>query len=413
MPSSRMKKKLGCLVLFFLPVLFCDPVLLYADFKLQDSIREFGEKRWVQAGPRRLKAGPLRIHPSLRTAVTYDDNVYLTHTKKKSDVIFTVVPGAIIELPIDKHQIALGYEADFETLTINSHQNAQNQNFFALADFHFPSWYVNCLERLIHTSDRAGTTFTQRIKRLDQSLTPKFGYKWKRATFEVGYLNFMRRFDQTVYKPYNFNENGLTGVFYYDLFARLKALVDYMWAQIDYPGDHTRKNTINQARIGLEGEIFPELLVKLRIGPQFKDYHLRSRHNFNSWVASAEIEYEMRKNLRFEVGVNREAVEATFADVNYYIENGIHFRTEYTFRPQWVGYLELGWYLNDYQERATIENRSGYRHDNHIMAKPGLRYLFRDWLEFELSYQFFRRNSNFSFFSYGDHQVTFTSLLKY
>jgi hypothetical protein len=408
-----MKKiqQIVCGACFF--ALLVSPEVARADFKLQDAIREFGEKRWVQVGPTRLKAGPLRIHPSLRNAVTFDDNVYLTRTKRRSDVIFTVAPGVIIELPIDKHQIVVGYEADFETLTINSHQNAQDQNFFSLVNLHFPSWYVNCLERFMHTSNRAGTTFTERIKRFDHSLNPKLGYKWKRATIEAGYINFFRRFDQSIYKLYNFNQNGLTGVFYYDLFARMKIVLDYMWTQIDYPGDRTRKNTVNQARIGFEGEIFPELLVKFRIGPQFKHYHLRARHNFNSWVGTAELKYQMRQNLRFELGLHREAVEATFDPVNYYIEQGVRFRAEYALRPQWITYLEFGWYLNHYQERATVGDRSGYRRDSHIITKPGLRYLFRDWMEFELSYQFLRRNSNFTFFNYGDHQVTFTSVLKY
>jgi hypothetical protein len=386
---------------------------VFADYQLQDCIREFGEKRWVKSGPDRLKVGPFKLHPHLRTKFEYDDNVYLTHTKARKDFVFTVAPGAVIELPIDKHQVTVGYEGDIQTLAENSNQNRQDQHFFALGDFHFPSWYLNVLEKLDFTSERSGTTFTQRIPRMDQLVNPKIGYKWKRATFEADYRNFIREFRRTVDKPYNFRENAWTGVFYYDLYARLKALVDYTFSQIEYPSNHTRNLHINQSRVGLQGELIPEMFVNLRVGPQFRTYRYHERHDFNSWVASGELAYLWRKNWRFKAEFTREAIEATFQNVNYYVRHGLRGVIEYKFRPRWVVSEEF-WYAKDnYAERATSDDRSGFRHDNNFSSKTGIKYLFRDWVEFELAYEWYRRNSNFSNQTYNDNRISFTSLMKY
>ncbi|MFA7002329.1 MAG: outer membrane beta-barrel protein, partial [Candidatus Omnitrophota bacterium] len=239
-------KRAGALFLSIFIILIQSSAPAFADYQLQDSIKEFGEKRWIKTGPTRIKAGPLRIHPYLKTKFEFDDNVYLSHSKARKDFVFDVAPGAVIEIPIDRHQVTVGYEGDIETLAINSTQNTQDQHFFALGDFNFPSWYLNVLEKLDITSDRAGTTFTSRIPRIDQLVNPKLGYRWKRMTFEGGFRQFIRDFQRTVDKPFDFQERAWTGVLYYDLFARLKALADYTFSQIEYPGAHTRNSHLNQ-----------------------------------------------------------------------------------------------------------------------------------------------------------------------
>ena len=165
---------------FFLLLLFLllTPNPVHADFKILDAIEEFGEKRFVKTTPSRLKLGPVGIYPTLRNTVTFDNNIFLEPNDAKEDVVFNIQPGVILDLPIDAHQIAVGYEADFEVFSKDRHstQNDQNQNMFALVDLRFPSFYINLLEKFSETSGRAGTTFTSRIPRFDQSVNPKIGF---------------------------------------------------------------------------------------------------------------------------------------------------------------------------------------------------------------------------------------------
>ena len=211
----------------------------------------------------------------------------------------------------------------------------------------------------------------------------------------------------------DFQFSEWTGVIYYDMFARLKALVEYQVAQIDYDDAFSRNGTFQQVRMGFEGDVLPNLLVKLRVGPQFRDYEEDDQPNFNSWVADFSAEYSLRDNIKMEFGFSREAVEATFATVNFYKEHALRAGIEYGFRPKWTLSSEFLYFRHDYEERATVAGRTGFRRDHHAQVNVGLRYLFRDWLEFETFYKYLRRNSNFSSFDYTNHQVSMTTSLAY
>lgn len=388
---------------------------VYADFQLLDAIKEFGEKRYVAPQPSRLKAGPVTFHPFIKNSVEYDSNILLESGDPRGDVVFNIQPGAIIEAVLDKHQIVAGYEADFEIFSKPRHarQNDQNQSFFVLADLNFPNWYINVLEVFKETSGRAGTTFTERIPRFDQSIHPKVGYKWKRFTLEAGYRHFLRDFRRQGDDVFDFQMNEWTAVLFYDLFARLKALFEGQVGQIDYDDNYTRNGTFTQFRLGLEGDIIPNLSVKLRTGVQFRNYETSSEPDFNSFVGALELRYAWRQNLIFNLDAERTPIEATFGDVNYYLRHRIAGGFEYQVRYQWVFFQEFQYFRDNYAERAASGSRFGYRHDNHFGTETGLKYTPQDWLQFQLSYQFLRRDSNFSTFDYTDHRVTLSSTLAY
>ncbi|HTL47451.1 MAG TPA: outer membrane beta-barrel protein [Verrucomicrobiae bacterium] len=386
-----------------------------ADFQLTDAIKEFGERRFVDLPPARLKAGPVIVHPSMRNKVEYDSNVFLEDTDGKKDTIFEVLPGVVLDLPVNKHRVTVGYEADMEFFGKGRDrtQNDQNQNFFTLANFHFTNGYVNVLEQLSETSGRAGTTFTSRIPRYDQSIYPKIGYRWKRLIFEEGFRHQVRDFRRQVDDSLDFQFTEWTSVIFYDLFARLKALVEYQLAQIDYDDSPTRQGTFNQFRIGLEGQPLPNLTTKIRIGPQFRNYQTSSKPDFYSWVADMSVEYQVRKNWKVSLDLTRKAVEATFFDIAYYKQHLAGVGIAYRIRPAWEVFTKTRVYRQDYAERATVGSQTGYRHDRYFNIKTGLRYEPRDWMQFELAYELARRHSNFSTFGYTDHIISLSSALLY
>ncbi|MCM8775165.1 MAG: outer membrane beta-barrel protein, partial [Candidatus Omnitrophica bacterium] len=409
-------KKSGIFYLIaFLFFLTQFPLKLFAEYKFLDAIEEFGERRFVRSRPSRIQAGPLRIHPRLRTKAEYDSNILMETEDEREDVIYTITPGTILQIPVDKHQLTVGYEADIEIFSKSRHakQNDQNQTFFSLLDVHFPSWYVNVYDKLVETSSRSGTTFTDRIPRIDHAINPKAGYRWKRMTFEAGFQHFVRDFRRHSEKPFDFQSIEWSGVLFYDLFARLKAVMEYQLAQIDYPNVFYRNGTFHQVRAGVEGEILPDLVIKLRTGPQFRNYQRSYKPDFNSWVASLVTTYTIRKDLKLEFTFARQPVEATFHDVNFFKQHIFKFGGSYKFRLKWTLFADAEYKRQDYAERATVLSQTGFRHDDHFFWETGLRYAFREWLGFELAYQYFRRDSNFSIYDYTDHRVSLASNFSY
>ena len=392
------------------------PALVFADYRLYDAIEEFGEHRYVKPEtPANLKAGPVRIHPSLRTRAAYDSNILFEDEDAREDVVFNVKPGAILELPIDKHQIAVGYEADFENFVKkrDHSQNDQNQSFFALADFRFPSFYINALDKLEATSSRAGTTFTSRIPRIDHTINPKVGYHWKRLTFETGYNNFIRNFRHQGNEIFDFKVNEWNAVIFYDLFARLKALMEYQLGKISYDNNESRDGLVNQFRLGLEGEIIPHLVLKARGGMQFRNYYYSSETDFNSWVASLSAEYAIRSNIRLKADLSREPLEANFQEVNFYIRHSVGLGIEYDIHPRWTVFGGAKYFKDFYRERATVQNMTGFRRDKHVGLNTGLRYNPREWWKMELAYEFLHRTSNFPGQDYNENLVYISSAFVY
>ncbi len=402
--------------LIFLSLFLGRTFTAYADFKLLDAIEEFGERRYVKTKPSRIITGPVRWHPTLHSASTYDSNILLEHQDPHEDVFFNVQPGVIAELPINKHQIVVGYEADFEMFSKSkdARQNAQNQNFFTLADFRFTSWYANILERFSETSGRSGTTFTQRIPRFDQSVQPKIGYHWKRFTVETGFRHFLRDFRHTVDNAFDFHETAWTGVLYYDLFARLKALMEYQISQMNYDHNHSRDGTFNQIRAGLEGELMPNLRVKARSGIQIRNYYKKSHTDFSSWVADIWVEYKIRPNFKLMSRMGLEPVEATFGNVDYYLESRYGFGFEYAPWLRWVLFANFDYIRQGYAERTVVDaTDTRFRRDHYFNGRYGIRYLTNDWMQWELAYENLLRRSNFSDLQYVDHRVSLSSTLSY
>lgn len=410
----KSNKKIFAVLLFF-TFMIGAAFPAFAEFKLLDAIQEFGEKRFVKTTPTRWHAGPVAIHPTLRKSVTYDSNVLLQPDDQNDDVVFNLQPGVILELPINKHQLAVGYEADFEIFSKarNANQTDQNQNFFALADFQFPSWYINILETFSETSGRSGTTFTERIPRYDQTVYPKIGYKFKRFTFETGFRHTVRDFRRKVDGAIDFHVQEWSEVIYYDLFARLKALFETQVGEINYNHNHQRDGFIYQTRLGLEGELMPNLKVKARSGIQLRNYYKDANVDFRSWIADVRADYQVRPSVKVYAGFSRQPVEATFGDVNYFLEHAYFMGAEYTLLTKWKLYTEPRYVRDSYSERVEGTGRTGFRRDHHWEWKTGLQYLIQEWWSMELAYEYLRRNSNFSDFDYTDNRVSLTSKLAY
>ncbi len=415
MLSGLFSKKASFSFFLLLVLLFLGIPTARADFKLLDAIQEFGERRFVKPEPARLQVGPIRVHSQFRQKATYDDNILLEDEDEREDVIWNLQPSVILELPVNTHQIAVGYEADFEIFSKSRHANQtdQNQNAFALVDLRFPDWYINILDHLSETSGRSGTTFTSRIPRIDHSIHPKIGYRWRRFILEVGYRHFTRDFRRQIDDSLDFQLNEWTMVLFYDLFARLKALFETQVSQIDYDDNFSRNGTFTQFRVGVEGELRPNLEIKARTGVQFRNYEVESEPDFNSWVASLRMDYHWRENVLFTLSMERVPLEATFGNVNFFKRHIIRFGTEYGFATRWTLFHNFKYYRDSYAERASAGTRSGFRRDNHLTFETGLRFAASEWWELEMAYEFLYRNSNFNTFDYTDNRFSVTSVFTY
>ncbi|MDD5670937.1 MAG: outer membrane beta-barrel protein [Candidatus Omnitrophica bacterium] len=404
--------------LFFITCVICLVSFsesLFAEYKITDAMQQFGEKRFLAPKPARLRLGPLRVHPTFRSQVEYDSNIFLENHDSREDVIFDIVPGGIIEIPFDTHQITVGYEADREIFSKARHadQTEWNQYFFSLIDLRFPNWYVNVLEKFAATSSRAGTTFTTRIPRYDQTVNPKIGYRWGRTTLEAGYNCFLRQFRRSTDDQRTFNLNEWSGVVYYDLFARLKLLLEDKISRIEYPDNFQRNGRFNSLLVGFEGELWPRLITRLRTGWEYRKYDETFKEGFNSWVGVFDAQYQWRERTKIRFSMERAPIEATFGNVNYFTRHIFRLGFDYLMGFRWTYFQDHKVYLDHYAERTTLNAETKFRHDTTLAIATGFRYRLLEWMSLELAYEFARRGSNYTTFSYTDNRVSLMTTVDY
>ena len=70
---------------------------------------------------------PIKVHPHLDLAATYDDNILISHTNQLSDVYFTISPGLeLFHGDVDHNYVSLDYTAGIQRFLQHGSQDAFN-----------------------------------------------------------------------------------------------------------------------------------------------------------------------------------------------------------------------------------------------------------------------------------------------
>lgn len=384
-------------------VLFIAVFVFTGDSLALEFLDDFGEKTGLKDVRKRLEMGPLSLHPFVRQQMSYDSNVFLEPDDEKEDVIWTTTPGIIADLKFDDHLIEASYKCDFENFTKFSSQNDQNQRFDTLLDLHFPDWYVNNTYRLEQTSSRAGTTFTQRIGRLENTVNTSVGYKWNQLTLEADYHLFHRRYSSKTYQQYDYHVNVVGTTLFLDLTKKTQAFVEYAHGFIDYRTNQNRDGNFDRVRGGVRGKILPRLTAIAKLGWESRRYHGDNEPGFNSFSAEVSARQQFTSRTAVEIGYYRGPEEATFLDNSFFTQDRLFTRIEQKFFRSVLFVADLG-FTNQRYEQATLVGRDwGTRRDRIYLTNVFLKYDFRDWWDFTVGYKFKWRDSKFNAFDYKDH----------
>ncbi len=366
-------------------------------------VDDFGEKTGLKDARKRLTAGPLKLHPYVVQQMSYDSNVFLEPNDRKDDVIWVTTPGIIADLNLGDHLIEVDYRCDFENFTKFSDQNDQNQYFKALVDLSFPDWYVNAEHRLAQTSSRAGTTFTQRIGRLENTTQTTIGYKWNQLQAELDYHLFNRTFNSSTYKQWDYNVNRIGTTLFFELTKKTQAFVEYAHGFIVYRNNRDRDGNFDRVRGGLKGQLLPRLTTITKMGWESRRYRGKNEAGFNGFSAEMAFRYAATSRTAVETGLYHGPEEATFLDVANYTESRMFARLEQKLWTSMLFTTDLSYARQEYDQRTLIAGSWGKRVDDLFRIDTALKYDFKEWWTFSVGYRFAFRNSKFDSFDYKDN----------
>jgi hypothetical protein len=352
-------------------------------------------KQTFEAGNGNLRLGPVRVHPFLSVGEMFDSNVFLQPTDTQSDFITVISPGFILNLPLGRHQVSVGYRGGL-------------------------SWYLQ--DEVQRTNERPNTQFDPLIERWQNDGATGTEYKFAdRWAASLNYLNILYAYEnqpplpdgtlQNYGSELNRVEQYASVDLYYLVAPKTSLLAEYTYIPINYANDttaETRNNYSNVGRVGVRGRITSKITALAKVGYQAKVFNNPGQDGYDGPVANLSVVYQPTDWTQLTLLFDRETQEASFLQQgdDFYVWTGGSLLLEHVFTPKLRAFV-LGAIGNADYGRSQ-------RNDDLYEGSVGIRYQIQDYLAVSGQYLYEQRvsaNTPGYDFDYTDNRVFVRVLL--
>ncbi|MDP8236377.1 MAG: outer membrane beta-barrel protein [Candidatus Erginobacter occultus] len=340
-----------------------------------------------------ISQGSLVIHPRLEIRGEYDDNIFLTDRDRKEDLIGVLVPGIALEFPWDENLLLLDYQASLFYYREYSDQNHDDHRLHGRISLLAAPFSLKAEDTFLKTSSRENTDFADRVERTENTGKAALIYLANKFQVQGGYENYLYRYDERVYRPYDHTEHRgiLTG--FLQVAPKTKSLLEYTYSRILYRDNKDRDGYYNEVRAGFIGEITSKLTGTAKIGYQERRYREDSIwDDYRGIVGYALLEQVFSREHDLRLAWERSVQESTFAGNSYYLLNRgwIYYSRQLDHKIR--GFIRLQY--SNYRYPESNLGREGKRRDNIWEPEVGIRYQVQSWLAAEFKYRYRNRDSN-------------------
>jgi hypothetical protein len=348
-----------------------------------------------------------KVTPFVSERVEYESNIFQVPSGSQDDVIFKTIPGFVLELPLGRHKIDLGFRA--EILRYVDLQNQDTEHYFILGNvlLDFPGGLkVKLKEDFARTSDPPGTELTGRIQSTTNVLSPSVEYGFtQRYAIGLDYVWANVRFAEVV-NQLDRDEHtvGLTG--FYRVQPKTDLLVNFSYGIKDFENASNRDVNRYIGAVGVRGEITPRLVSTFRVGYEVRDPDHGSIGAYQGVVVGGDFVYSPTDRTRITLVTERAVQESVFATNVAFLANLVTLSAEHFLTPKLLLTGRLFGGNGDYFEKARKVNGSfDWRNDWIYAASIGVEYQIQKWLGVSADYTHSRRDSNFDNFDFKDDLV--------
>jgi len=357
-----------------------------------------------------LHVGALRIHPYASVGVGYTDNVYLTHTAEVSDTYYLVSPGIELVLPVKKHSFSLNYTADHYTYRERDNADRTIHNATGIADLN--PW------RRLNIQIRDAFTRGEDLPDFEGGRSSPFIWNspsidasydiTSRLAVGAGYQHGTKRYDRSIDQIDDYEENGVSGRFYFRILPKTSLVMVYHYEARDYDERPTQDNDSHRLEGGVTWEITPKSTGTVRVGYMQTDYHRLDRTD-GAFSYLVNLIYQLRPKTTVSLEGVREILDTSLADRNLlfgndYVTTQIAATLSHRYR-KFTGRLRAGYIHDDYLHDDLGSGKK--RKDNLFRGEFGINYAPRKWLNLGGSYRYTRLNSNFEIEEYTENVFLF------
>ncbi len=184
--------------------------------------------------------------------------------------------------------------------------------------------------------------------------------------------------------------------------------VEYKLIDAAYDDRTQTDNTSQFFYGGVKWDTTEKLALLLKLGYQKKKFvHVDlGQGDFEGFVYDLQFTYRYSEKTSFKLDTYRTNEETDNFLASDQTVLGVGFTYNQKFSEKWSGNLVLAYEDADYSNfHLAIEED---RDDEIFSIRPALEYLFREWLMFELAYEYESRESTVDFFNYDTNTVMFS-----
>ena len=344
-----------------------------------------------------MHLGPLRIHPYVSASAGYTDNVYLTETNTESDTFYLLSPGVKLILPIQRHTINVDYTVDRYLYTKQDEANRTVHNATGRLD-------LNPTKRLnVQVKD----AFTRSEDPPDFEGDRTSPFVWNKAAVDgvyditsrlavgMGYQHGTKRYDRTVDRIDDYDEDGLSGQVFLKIFPKMSLVAFYQYRDRDYDRRQAEDSESHRVEGGVAWKIGPKSTGTARVGYVETDYDRLNRTD-DTLSYFVDFTHELRPKTTLSVEGVREILDTSRTDDNLafsnaYVSSQIAAQLSHRYR-KFTGRVRGAYIQDDY-----LYDDSGLgkkRRDDLLRAEFGIDHAIRKWLSWGGTYRYSRLNSN-------------------
>ncbi len=325
-----------------------------------------------------------RIRPLLTTGVTFDDNIFITNSNRKSDFIFNINAGLSLEFGdfrnLKDNYLLLEYLATGFFFNRYTSQNSFDQSASALGQYRFENLAVQAESRYqtLSGAERQVGAFTDRSLFFN-ALRLNYDYSGKTSLdFEIS--------QRTNYYPENLSSyfyETTTG-FAYSIFPKTSLGLEGIFglSQVQESPDMWYQTINGRLNYVLTGKT----VVNATGGVQFNEYVGGGEPPRIISVFSLGAEYSLFTKTRLSLVAYRNLQASSSIAGQDYIATG----GEIGITQEFASKFELGvsgGYENDTYVANTLTT-DAYRVDNFFFFRPTMSYRFLKYMKASLAYEY-------------------------
>jgi hypothetical protein len=413
------------------------------------------------------------VHPYISLRGEWTDNLYNINVDEISNFLTILAPGIWFGLPrskkissgishyneaiggsryaapgsgsFDHFQLYLLGGLDYKTYSSNSDLDYTGWHVEGMVQYNIPAGLsFRILDRYTRDRDRfdLGSFIVEDFTIIDEnnisvSSTPSRirDYSSNQANIAVNldigekftalfdYTNFYLDYDDENNSWLDRTDNRYTLSLAYNHSLKTSLFVQYSQADVSYDSESANDSTnyFFYGGINWKGSAKTSLMAKG--GYQVKTFDAAvsgndgtfdstGNNDHSTLTMEALYNYLITDKTRINFSLYK-ALEETDSQFNRGRDStAARFRYDQKFTSRIQAYCELWYEYSDYEDFNRIENdllAANPREDTRYMAKPGIQYLFYDWLMAELSYSFENRDSTDDIYDFTT-QTVFLSL---